>query len=152
MNLSQNTEYVLSIGPLVDADGITPKTGLAHTEVTITLRKAGNTTVTKILTSDDWVEDGDGYYRLIMDEQDTDTLGQLKIAVSTTGIVPYCEEHEVVPKEVLFDVITDAIASSEIIDKIRAAVHGSYTITGNVITLDNGDTFTIVKGGRITNG
>lgn len=96
MDILKSSAFTLDIGPLVLVDGVTRATGLAYSDVTVKLRKAGGAGSSKSMTSLNWVEDADGHYIFTGTASDSDTFGQLTIDISASGILPYSEEHQIV--------------------------------------------------------
>lgn len=75
-----------SVPVYLEQPGCIPKTGLAYTDVTVSLQKQGGSFTTKIITSGDWSELGGGWYLLSLSNSDTNTLGDLLIRVNASGV------------------------------------------------------------------
>jgi hypothetical protein len=98
--LKQSTSVDLPIGPFVDAtDGVTAETGLTLTQPDIRLKKnAGNWAQKNAAQTLSHEENG--WYEVTLDATDTDTLGQLKLAVNESGALPVWADFTVVPANV----------------------------------------------------
>ncbi len=68
---------------LKDTDG-EPALGLDYSDVFVDIRKAGGTFASKVLAAPDFVDLGLGNYELALTAEDTNTLGDLLIFVSST--------------------------------------------------------------------
>lgn len=98
--LKQSTSVDLPIGPFVDAtDGITAETGLTLTQPDIRLKKNGGAWAQKA-AAQTLTHEENGFYEVTLDATDTDTLGQLFLAVFESGAVPVWHEFQVVPANV----------------------------------------------------
>jgi len=133
---------VIAFGPIMDDDGLTPKTGLtiANTDIKL-IKAAGTSQVSK--NSGGATEIGNGYYYATFDATDTDTAGTLLVGIQMTGCAPFFREWEVLPTNV-YDAMTagtdalevDTIQVSgttqtagdlyDVIEEIRALVGGNW--------------------------
>jgi hypothetical protein len=162
--LKQSTSVDLPIGPFLDeTDGKTAETGLTITQPDVRLKKNAGNWAQKA-AAQTLSHEENGFYEVTLDATDTDTLGQLRLAVHESGALPVWEEFMVMPANVwdsLFgadalqvhaveianalitaasiasDAITDAkVASDVTIASVTGAV-GSVTamVTANVIQI-----------------
>jgi hypothetical protein len=69
----------------LSADG-SPATGLTYTDVSVDLRKEGGAFEAFALTALNFTEVGAGFYDITLDEDDTDTLGNLYLRLSGATI------------------------------------------------------------------
>jgi hypothetical protein len=100
MWLKQSTAIDVSVGPFVDAgDGVTPETGLTITQPDIRLKKNGGAWAQKNAAGTLSHEEN-GWYEIPLDTTDTNTLGNLLIAVNESGALPVWREFQVVPANV----------------------------------------------------
>lgn len=90
--IKQSTSVDLPIGPFVDStDGFTAKTALTLTQPDIRLKKNGAAWAQKA-AAQTLSHEENGWYEVTLDATDTDTLGQLMLAVNETGALPvFCE-------------------------------------------------------------
>lgn len=63
-----------------------PATGLDHTEVTASLKKAGGSFTALPLTASTWTELGSGFYELDLSAGNVDTDGLLYISITASGV------------------------------------------------------------------
>lgn len=98
--LKQSTAIDISIGPFVDAaDGVTPETSLTITQPDIRLKKNGGAWAQKN-AAQTLSHEENGWYEVALDTTDTNTLGNLLIAVNESGALPVWREFQVVPANV----------------------------------------------------
>jgi hypothetical protein len=93
--LKQSTAIEIKLGPFVDrTDGFTPMTALTISQADVRLAKG----------PDDWaqkseatsaVHEENGWYRVLLDATDTNTLGPLIVAVNESGALPVWREFMV---------------------------------------------------------
>lgn len=96
-----------------------PVTGVAFGDVTVSYRRAGDTTMTtKLLTASDWVEIENGYYALKWNTSDMASVGPFLFQVTGGTFDPVTAEFDVVPAPI------EALASPE-----------TCLITGNIVDL-----------------
>ncbi len=89
--LKQSQTISFRIGPFVDAtDGFTAETALTLSQSDIRLSKAGGAFAQKNQSSSA-THDENGYYLCSLDTTDTNTLGQLVLAVNESGARPVKE-------------------------------------------------------------
>ncbi len=74
---------------VASSDGITPVTGLAYTDVTVSYQKVGGILTTKSLSASDWTEVGVGLYDLSFTVVECDTSGDFCYTVLASGTVQY---------------------------------------------------------------
>ena len=111
MFLKQSTaSQEVVIGPFLDEDdGKTAETGLSISNTDIRLSKAGANIVAK--NSGGGTHDELGFYQITLDDTDTNTVGELLIAVHESGALPvfkYCYVLE----EAIYDALFAASASA----------------------------------------
>ena len=111
MFLKQSTaSQEVVIGPFLDEDdGKTAETGLTISNTDIRLSKAGANIVAK--NSGGGTHDELGFYQITLDATDTNTVGELLIAVHESGALPvfkYCHVLE----EAIYDALFAASASA----------------------------------------
>jgi len=111
MFLKQSTaSQEVVIGPFLDEDdGKTAETGLTISNTDIRLSKAGANIVAK--NSGGGTHDELGFYQITLDDTDTNTVGELLIAVHESGALPvfkYCYVLE----EAIYDALFAASASA----------------------------------------
>jgi hypothetical protein len=95
--LRQGTSAALVIGPFLDdTDGKTPETGLTITQADIRISKAGFAFDAQHGTSGG-VHNEAGWYWILLDSTDTDTLGDLIVHVAIPGALPVWVCHQVKP-------------------------------------------------------
>jgi len=81
----------------------TPKTGLAHTDVAVFIRKAGEAGYSlKTITALDWEDRGDGNYALQFTAANFDTIGQFRYRISpvTGGDFVIYDDDVIVVEEI----------------------------------------------------
>jgi hypothetical protein len=90
----------VSIGPFLDsADGVTAETGLTITQPDIRLKKNGGAWAQKN-AAQTLSHEENGWYEISLDTTDTNTLGNLLIAVNESGALPVWREFQVVTANV----------------------------------------------------
>jgi len=92
--LKQSTSKTIIFGPLVDAtDGVTSEVSLAtaldHASSGVILSKAGAALAIRHATVTTSVHDSDGYYRIVLDATDTNTLGSLLVKFTDANCLPH---------------------------------------------------------------
>ena len=96
--LKQNTAVTVVMGPFVDStDGVTPEIALDITEQEVLLSKNGGAFALKHEATHG-VHDAshNGWYTILLDATDTNTLGLLDIAINMAGAVPVWKSFMVV--------------------------------------------------------
>jgi len=126
MFLKQSTaSQAVVIGPFLDEDdGKTAETGLTISNTDIRLSKAGANIVAK--NSGGGTHDELGFYQITLDATDTNTVGELLIAVHESGALPvfkYCYVLEEAIYDALFAASASAFDSNARVDV--ASIEGS---------------------------
>ena len=144
--LKQSTSIEIGLGPFLDeTDGKTAENGLSITQADIRLKK----------NAGDWGQSNDvngatneenGWYRLILDTTDTNTLGILLVAVHEAGALPCWREFMVVPANIydslvsgsdLIDVSTVQIEGTDATDQLDTRINAALdTILADSIPAD----------------
>jgi hypothetical protein len=128
--LKQSTSVDLPIGPFVDAtDGVTAETGLTLTQPDIRLKKNAGNWAQKA-AAQTLSHEENGWYEVTLDATDTDTLGQLKLAVHESGALPVWADFTVVPANV-WDSLFGA-------DRLQV---DAVEISGDSAAADNAESF-----------
>jgi len=110
-----------AIGPFVDEnDGITPETALTITASDVLLKKKGSTTFALKTEATACTHRSNGWYTCPLDATDTNTEGNLIVAVTESGAVPTWREC-VVLRETAPIVVSTTIAT--------LATQVSFTLT-----------------------
>ena len=121
---STDTQYVV-IGPFLDEDdGKTAETGLSISNTDIRLSKAGGNIAAK--NSGGGTHDELGFYQITLNATDTDTVGELLIAVHESGALPvfkYCYVLEEAIYDSLFAASAAAFDANQRVDV--AQIEGS---------------------------
>lgn len=154
--LRQSTAVEIAIGPFLDStDGNTVESGLTITQPDIRLKKDGAAWAQKN-AAQTLSHEENGWYEISLDTTDTNTLGQLIVAVHESGALPVWREFMIVPTQVYdsffstdllqVDVITiannaitEASIAPDAVREIRSLVFG---------TADSGSTTTMVDAAR----
>lgn len=98
--LRQSTNIAIKLGPFVDStDGFTAETALTITQSEVRLSKNGGDIAQKSETTAA-AHDEIGYYDILLNTTDTDTLGPLLVAVNETGALPVWQTFMVVSANV----------------------------------------------------
>jgi hypothetical protein len=121
--LKHNTAVSVKIGPFVDTvDGFTPQTGLVLTSSDIRLSKAGAAFFGKS-DPNPAVHQENGWYSCPLGIVDTDTLGELIIAVNETSALPVWAEFFVVPDDMYDSFMGGTVIPSSLTtaDELNAA-------------------------------
>ena len=126
MFLKQSTaSQEVVIGPFLDEDdGKTAETGLTISNTDIRLSKAGANIVAK--NSGGGTHDELGFYQITLDATDTNTVGELLIAVHESGALPvfkYCYVLEEAIYDSLFAASAAAFDANQRVDV--AQIEGS---------------------------
>ena len=142
MFLKQSTAYTFRHGPFLDdGDGKTAETGLTISQADVRLSKAGGNFAQKNESSAS-SHDEIGYYIVVLDTTDTNTVGELLVAVHESGALPVFKTFQVV-EEAIFDaiyggsatLITKVDAIDTVVDSIL--VDTGTTLDGKLDTIDN---------------
>jgi hypothetical protein len=103
--LRQSTAVDVALGPFVDAtDGVTPETALTITQAETRLKKNNGAWAQKNQVSSATHEE-EGWYEVVLDATDTNTLGILELAVYIAGALPAWREFLVVPAAVYDSIV-----------------------------------------------
>jgi hypothetical protein len=162
--LKQSTSVDLPIGPFVDqTDGITAETGLTLTQPDIRLKKNGGAWAQKA-AAQTLSHEENGWYEVTLDTTDTDTLGQLMLAVNESGAMPVWHEFMVVPANVwdslfgadLLQVDLQqwigtaplALASQRVVTDV-GAISGDSAAADNLETAADGGSYNLGGGGVV---
>ena len=141
MFLKQSTAYTFRMGPFLDdTDGKTAETGLTIEDSHIRVSKAGANFIDKNETTNA-SHDEAGFYVVILDTTDTNTVGELQIACHMSGALPVFKTFQVV-EEAIYDAVF--AASATLITKIDAIdtvvdailVDTGTTLDGKLDTID----------------
>lgn len=98
--IKQSTSVDLPVGPFVDnVDGFTAETALTITQPDVRLKKNGAAWAQKN-AAQTLAHEENGWYEVTLDTTDTNTLGQLKLAIAETGALPVWADFTVVPANV----------------------------------------------------
>tara|TARA_R100000808_G_C2147073_1_gene154980 strand:- start:55 stop:1278 length:1224 start_codon:yes stop_codon:yes gene_type:complete len=111
MFLKQSTAYTFRHGPFLDeTDGKTAETGLTISQADVRLSKAGGDFAQKN-ESTSASHDELGFYIVILDATDTDTCGELLVAVHESGALPVFKTFQVL-EEHIYDALFAASAAA----------------------------------------
>lgn len=98
--LKQSTAVEVAIGPFLDSvDGNSPESALTITQPDIRIKKDGAAWAQKN-AAQTLTHEENGWYEIALDATDTNTLGQLIVAVHESGALPVWREFMVVPANV----------------------------------------------------
>lgn len=98
--LKQSTAVDIAMGPFLDeTDGKTAETGLTITQPDIRLKKNGGAWAQKNAAQTLSHEEA-GWYEVALDTTDTNTLGELVVAIHESGALPVWRVFQVVPANV----------------------------------------------------
>jgi len=142
MFIKQSTAYTFRLGPFVDdSDGKTAETGLTISQADVRLSKAGGNFAQKNESSSA-SHDEIGFYICILDTTDTNTCGELLVAVHESGALPVFKTFQVVEEAIyasLFAASADLITKIDAIDTVVDAVlvDTGTTLDGKLDTIDN---------------
>ena len=142
MFIKQSTAYTFRLGPFVDeTDGKTAETGLTISQADVRLSKAGGNFAQKNASSSA-SHDEIGFYICILDATDTNTCGELLVAVHESGALPVFKTLQVVEEAIyasLFAASADLISKIDVIDGIvdDILVDTGTTIPGTITTIDD---------------
>ena len=108
MFLKQSTAYTFRMGPFLDdTDGKTAETGLTIEDSHIRVSKAGANFIDKNETTNA-AHDEAGFYVVILDTTDTNTVGELQIAIHMSGALPVFKTFQVVETDIYAAIFADA--------------------------------------------
>jgi hypothetical protein len=135
MWLKQSTAVDISVGPFVDSsDGVTPETGLTITQPDIRLKKAGGAWAQKN-AAQTLSHEENGWYEIALDTTDTNTLGNLLVAVNESGALPVWREFQVVPANV-WDSLFGADKLQVHVDEMTAGIITAAVIATGAVDAD----------------
>jgi len=110
MFLKQSTAYTFRLGPFVDdTDGKTAETGLTIEDSHVRVSKNGGNFIDKAETSNS-AHDEAGFYVVVFNTTDTNTVGELQIACHISGALPVFKTFYVV-EEAIYDALFAASAT-----------------------------------------
>jgi len=138
MFLKQSTAYTFRLGPFVDdTDGKTAETGLTISQADVRLSKNGGNFAQKNESSSS-SHDEIGYYIVVLDTTDTNTVGELLVAVHESGALPVFKTFQVV-EEAIYDAVFAASATLVTkIDAIDTVVDAVKVVTDAISTNGSG--------------
>ena len=100
MFLKQSTAYTFRHGPFLDeTDGKTAETGLTISQADVRLSKAGGNFAQKNESSSS-SHDEIGFYIVVLDATDTNTCGELLVAVHESGALPVFKTFQVLEEAI----------------------------------------------------
>ena len=112
MYLKQSTAYTFRMGPFLDdTDGKTAETGLTISQADVRLSKNGGNFAQKTEASSS-SHDEIGFYIVVLDTTDTNTVGELLVAVHESGALPVFKTFQVV-EEAIYETLYAASADLE---------------------------------------
>ncbi len=131
MFLKQSTSISFAIGPFLDeTDGKTAETGLTITQPDIRLKKNDGDWAQKN-ASQTLTHEEAGWYEVTLDETDTNTVGQLVVAVHESGALPVWR-HFTVLEEAVYDALFAASAAGYQVP-IWAAANSTVNLSATTI-------------------
>jgi hypothetical protein len=108
MFLKQSLAYTFRFGPFLDdTDGKTAETGLTIEDSHIRVSKAGTNFIDKAETSNS-AHDEAGYYVVVLNGTDTNTVGELQIACHMSGALPVFKTFQVVETDIYAAIFADS--------------------------------------------
>ena len=111
MFIKQSTAYTFRFGPFLDdTDGKTAETGLTIEDSHVRVSKAGANFIDKAETSNS-SHDEAGFYVVVLNATDTNTVGELQIACHMSGALPVFKTFQVL-EEAIYDALFAASASA----------------------------------------
>jgi len=141
MFLKQSTAYTFRFGPFLDdGDGKTVEPSLTIEDSHIRVSKAGANFIDKAETSNSAYDEA-GFYVVVLNDTDTNTVGELQIACHMTGALPVFKTFYVVEEAIydaMFAASADLITKVDAIDTVVDAilVDTSTTLDGKINTID----------------
>jgi hypothetical protein len=141
MFLKQSTAYTFRFGPFLDdGDGKTAETGLTIEDSHVRVSKAGANFIDKAETSNS-AHDEAGFYVVVLNATDTNTVGELQIACHISGALPVFKTFYVVEEAIydaMFAASADLITKVDAIDTVVDAilVDTGTTLDGKINTID----------------
>lgn len=138
--LKQSTSVDRGIGPFLDeTDGKTAETALTITQPDVRLKKNGGNWAQKAAAQTLAHEEA-GWYEVTLDATDTDTIGELIVAIHESGALPVWEAFHVLAPNVydsLFGAATDKL-DVNIEEWNTTAVPAEHTAGYPVVTVKDG--------------
>lgn len=160
--LKQSTAHTFRLGRFVSStDAVTPQTGLTIAATSVLLSKNGGAYAAKNeATAPTGTGTAQGYYTIVLDATDTNTLGALRVEVYVAGALPVWE-HFTVVDAVVFDSLfatngTDYLQvdvkqiNSNTNAAVRNALSSGVIIPGTVTSSGHTPTTTAFKASDIT--
>jgi len=141
MFLKQSTAIDISMGPFVDStNGNTVEDALTITQPDIRLKKNGGAWAQKN-AAQTLSHEENGWYEVALDATDTNTVGNLLVAIHESGALPVWREFQVLPANVYDSLIggTDALqvhANEITAGLITAAAIATGAIDADAIAAD----------------
>jgi len=138
MFLKQSTAYTFRMGPFVDdTDGKTAETGLTIEDSHIRVSKAGANFIDKNETTNA-AHDEAGFYVVILDTTDTNTVGELQIAIHVSGALPVFKTFQVVETDIYAAIFADSATLVSKVDDIDTVVDAVKVVTDAISTNGSG--------------
>ena len=134
MHLRQSTSYTFRHGPFVDeTDGKTAETGLTISQADVRLSKAGGDFAQKNESSAS-SHDEIGFYIVVLDATDTNTCGELLVAVHESGALPVFKTFQVVEETIYDSMFASSATLDTKLDAIDTVVDSILTKLPNIPT------------------
>ena len=134
MFLKQSLAYTFRFGPFLDdTDGKTAETGLTIEDSHIRVSKAGANFIDKAETSNS-AHDEAGYYVVVLNGTDTDTVGELQIACHMSGALPVFKTFQVVETDIYAAIFADSATLAASVASILEDT--ATTIPATIATVD----------------
>ena len=151
MFLKQSTAYTFRMGPFLDdTDGKTAETGLTIEDSHIRVSKAGGNFIDKNETTNA-AHDEAGFYVVILDTTDTNTVGELQIAIHVSGALPVFKTFQVVETDIYAAIFADSATLAASVASILEDT--ATTIPATIATVDTVvDAVKVVTDAISTNG
>jgi Rieske Fe-S protein len=151
MFLKQSTAYTFRMGPFLDdTDGKTAETGLTIEDSHIRVSKAGGNFIDKNETTNA-AHDEAGFYVVILDTTDTNTVGELQIAIHMSGALPVFKTFQVVETDIYAAIFADSATLAASVASILEDT--ATTIPATIATVDTVvDAVKVVTDAISTNG
>jgi len=141
MFLRQSTAYTFRMGPFLDdSDGKTVEDGFTIEDAHIRVSKAGGNFIEKNESSNSSYDET-GFYIVVLDTTDTNTVGELLIACHFSGALPVWKNFQVVEEAIydaLFAASADLITKVDAIDTVvdSILVDTGTTLEGKIDAID----------------
>ena len=132
--IKESTAVTVKFGPFVDStDGDTEETALTIAQADVRLSKNGGNFAQKNETSSA-THDELGYYDVDLDTTDTDTVGQLKVAVHESGALLVEQTYQVIEADIYDALFASGAAGFDSNGRVDV---GSWL--GTAVTLSSGN-------------